>query len=290
MTTRFDSALRWYTGKSLEGAKTALAMLAEAEGLGYWPSGYSRKVPALLNKMNVAAKFAKKNHLPRDHRGWSVPTPGLLEGMVAPDDKGYMKSGWLLVHNMAFGTFSGAPEGLERVARLEPVCANDSEREALATAKTWCEDFAPVAELVETLNATKPMPTVRLLKTLSMTVLNNVGAAMGVKLDTLRIPDMEWKKVEAISPKGEKFWTWEVEIKWPEGTVHNSSRWATGCNCHACGHMIKNAFNWVPLLAESDGGLKSLWVGKDCAKSLFGCDVKGEVDWRKELASETARD
>lgn len=287
MTTRFDSALKWYTGKSLEGATKALAMVAEAEVLGYWPSGYSRKVTALLNKMNVAKKFAMKNEIP-SNRPWDAPPlRGLLESVKDPASKHYTGNGWFLNHNMMFGGFSAAPEGLTLAKSLERFCENDAERAALATAKSWCEDFAPIAEVVEKLDATRPKP-VLLMKTLSPTVLGNVGAAMGIKLDTLTIPEMEWKKVEALTPKGERYWTWEVNILWPEGTKHNTSRYASGDHCHACGHRISNPFNWAPLLADSEGGKKSLWVGKDCARNLFGCDVKGEVEWRKDLEAARA--
>lgn len=48
--------------------------------------------------------------------------------------------------------------------------------------------------------------------------------------------------------------------------------------CQACGHAIKNVFNWVPLVVDSAAGVPhAMWVGKDCAQTLFGVTVKGEL-------------
>lgn len=69
---------------------------------------------------------------------------------------------------------------------------------------------------------------------------------------------------------------------WPEGILHHTSKYSyTDSNqqCQACGHAIKNATNWLPLiLSSSDGKKRSLWVGRDCAKTLFGINMGGELE------------
>lgn len=39
----------------------------------------------------------------------------------------------------------------------------------------------------------------------------------------------------------------------------------------------KKSDNWVPLLGELAGSNRSLWVGRDCARTLFGIKVTGEM-------------
>ncbi len=282
--TDFSSLLRWYTGKALTVARDyVLPTLAEAETLGYWPPGASRKVTAALNKCNVAHKFAKANDR-RDHRDGDA---GLLGDVFDVRGDSYYKATVRsnpLVHAMMFGSTSHAPACLVLADALFTFCVNDAERAALATARTWAADFAPVAELMARLDATRPKP-VYVFATLSPTVLKNVNAAMGLNLTTVRSPEIIYVKVENLAEDGTKFWVWEPEIVWPEGTVHNTSKFAYGTDrnntCHACGHAIKNAFNWVPLLADAGTEPRSLWVGKDCARNLFGCKVTSEVEFTR---------
>lgn len=261
-------------------------MLAEAESLGYWPPRYSMKVTALLNKMNVAKKFAKANDRNYNDRRDGVVLTGLLDDVMDNREEWYNAKlrGSAYTHAMFFGSVSHAPDLLAKSADLAKFAVNDAERAAVATATDWATTVAPVALAIEKLDATKPKPTVRFMKTLSALVLGNVGKAMGLDLTSLKVPDMEWVEVEKVDAKGKPYWTWDVNILWPEGTTHNASKFAYGSCCHACGHRIFNPYNWVPLVAESPDGPKSLWVGSDCAKNLFGCEVKtGETSLRGEV-------
>lgn len=244
----FEAALKWYSGKSLENAKLALAQLSEAVTLGYWPAGYSRGVCAKLNKMSVAKK-------------WATKTIGTYSG-TRYDHPLY--EAW---SSFFFGSFHTASKLLATEWSPE---ANPAD---VVTVKEWAAAFVPVSEAIKTLDATRPKP-VYFLETLSATVLGNVGKAMALDLKSLRVPEMEWKLVDAIGPKGEKTREWECIIHWPEGTKHNTSKFARGCSCHACGHLIMNPFNWVPMVGDTATGPVSLWTGKDCAENLFGCKVK----------------
>lgn len=87
----------------------------------------------------------------------------------------------------------------------------------------------------------------------------------------------------ALSPttRIHKFTAPGGQLKWPEGTKFNATgycRTANNHQCQACGHAIKNAFNWVLLVVDSAAGVPhAMWVGKDCAQTLFGVAVKGEL-------------
>lgn len=290
-----NNITRWYSGKAKTVIETyVLPGLAEAAALGCWPPNMSRKVCAALNKMNVAAKFAKSNER-REYGSIGAisddkrlnPKSGLLDDVKdirGEDDYKAKLRGWSLTHAMKYGSFGSAPKLVEVADKLAAYCITDTERAALATAKTWAEDFTPVAELVARLDATRPKPVI-LLATLSPTVLTNLSKEMAVDFTTLECPEIVCNKVETVDAKGNLVIEWETEIIWPEGTVHNRSRFAYGTNrnhtCHACGHAIKNSYNWVPLVGKTAEGYASLWVGKDCAKNLFGCKVTGETDWSK---------
>ncbi len=76
---------------------------------------------------------------------------------------------------------------------------------------------------------------------------------------------------------------WRVRLVWPEGTVFNTSRFAlSGDHCHACGHRIKNPYNWVPAVVMATGQApRAVWVGHDCAESVFGVKAENRVAFRE---------
>lgn len=277
-----ETIASWYSGKGLETLRNYVGpTLIEAEKLGYWPKGASRKVRAAISKQKIAEKFAKVNE-----RDWNLRDPNPSGLLVDIKDKDSKLDGWNLNHAMMFGQVLRAPSALELADKLAPFCRNDSERAALERARKWATDFTPFAKLIELLDMSRPKITVRVMKTLSPLVAKNVGEAMGVKLDTIEMPEIkyEWRlRMMMIAGKATQVRMLIGTIVWPQGTQHNRSRHAhKNSNCHACGHMISNAFNWIPLVAKTDSGPVSLWVGRDCAKNLFGCEVEGEGEFVRE--------
>lgn len=262
---RFAPILEWYSGKARDTIVTlTIPALVECEQIGYWKKGVARRVRATLNKQSVAAKWAREVekkfgsiqfgsfHLRHDHP-LSDAQAILLYGSV------------------------------ERAPRLLPALRartfNDAERPYAADAIRWAEAFAPVAELVALLDSRRPRAIV-IMKTLSPTVAENVGEHIGLDVSTFQSPPMHGEWVEFVY-KGQPCRVYQVVVDWPEGTRHDQSRFVHSANneqCQACGHAIKNAFNWVPILAYDARGVPhSLWVGRDCAGKLFGCEVEGDA-------------
>lgn len=258
----------WYSGKALSIITSfVLPTLAQAERDGEWPPKASIKVKAALNKQNMAAKFARNNikelndiNSDRKHP-WSAKDRG-----------------WEISHAMEFGLIAAAENIASLVARLQPRAEDDAELGLLAVAEAWAAAFIPVSKLVKLLDSTRPKPVI-ILGTLSRLVVGNLQKAMGIAMETVEMPKIEY--------------SWEVlngariavgHLVWPDGTRHNQSKFSHGAGnhdqCHACGHAIKNAFNWIPLVAQTATGPVSLWVGRDCAKNLFNCDVKGEAEFK----------
>jgi hypothetical protein len=274
LSTSIDSATlaqieKWYRGKAREVIRTfAIPTLLQAAADGYWPKGASRKVKASLNKQSVAAKFARANRK-------------TLEPLADADRlSGAKHTGWTIAIAMQYGNVADAPQVAATVEVLRPIAAALPGEEArvvaelLDTAAQWAADLAPVAALISALDATRPKPII-VLGTLSRTVADNVGAAMGIAIDTIECPPIEWFWVEE-EVKGAIVRVPVGRIIWPDGTRHCQSRFALGSQCHACGHGIRNPWNWMPLVAQTATGPVSLWVGRDCARNLFKAEVSGD--------------
>jgi hypothetical protein len=304
----FTAIRKWYTGKAL-GIVDSLVIptLVQAAADGYWPAGASRRVKAALNKQSVAVKFAKANSRPGNHRrAEEAPfEEGLLEDVVE-DRSAYYEGehrGWELVHVMRFGCFQAAPEALGTCVKLRTATTCAAEKTALATAHQWALDFLPVACLVEALENARPRPTF-VMGTLSPTVAKTLtGMGMTLRPETVAVPWVKWERVERVSPKGQKYSIEIGTVIWPHdkcsahcgdcgnagkpsGTRHGKSRFVAGTahnsQCHACGHAIKDPFNWVPLyMLDEQNVAHSMWVGRDCARKIFGVVVTGDAEYKE---------
>jgi hypothetical protein len=256
-----QAILSWYSGKSLEGASLALDLLEKSEGAGYWLPGASRKVRSLLSKQNIAAMQAKVIKV-------ALPTS------LQP-----------LMYEMTYGNFQNSLRVLDKIEVAAQSRLSDPEASAMRAFRGWAKDFAPIAKLVALLDSRRPKPTI-VCKTLSPSVVANLSGKLGMSLASIGIPPMKGEWVDVTRPiKGDRYnrtetvKVWHVEIIWPDGTRHLRSRFAHGSNagnmqCEACGHAIRDPYNWLPLVArEADGIPSSLWVGRDCARKLLECEV-----------------
>jgi hypothetical protein len=139
--------------------------------------------------------------------------------------------------------------------------------------------MAPLEAEMQVWDSQRPPPTFTTIGA-SPTITANLKLLGAEKAEPAPMK-REW--VEALNPKtGKVERHLVVEIVWPEGTQHGTSQYRGTCNnsqCESCGHAIKNPFNWVPILVTcTDGSFKSLWVGRDCAKTLFGIDMTGDLE------------
>lgn len=248
--------LGWYTGKSLANATSALQLLKDSEAKGSWIPGASRKVLAALGKANLAKRFAKDE---LDH-GYQAP-----------------KAISVLYYAMYFGDLHG----------LLKLNYQEALRELPERAAEFYEDFQPIAQLMAQLDATRPAPSFK-AGTPSPTVQATLKA-MGLsgKLETIRVCPIEWKTIEYLDEKGQRAFKQIGKLLWPKGTVHGKSRYdysaAENNQCQACGHAIRNAFNWIPLLIDNAEGVPhSMWVGRDCGNTLFGVKMSGELELERE--------
>lgn len=279
---RFEEILEWYSGKARETiVNFTIPAIVESETLGYWKKGVARTVRATLNKQNVAAKLARK--IEKDLGESSFGSVRLRHDHPLNE----------VQTNMLYGSFGHAPRTLQ--ALLAVPSFNDAAKLYVEDAIRWAKAFAPVAHLVQLLDERRPKPTV-VMKTLSPTVAKTVSEHIGIDVSTIQTPPMHGEWVEFVY-KGQKCRVWEVVVDWPDGTLHNRSRFLHSENhdqCQACGHAIKNPFNWWPILAYGPEPLDqqlvdvapktvpySLWVGRDCAAKLFGCEIDGDSIYKR---------
>lgn len=242
----FAAILKWFSGTALVKAKDALELVDASVAHGSWLPGASRRVWAAL-KPNVAKKNLK-----------------VSSAYDAPAAEGAIRFA------IDYGSFG----------RLAALSLQDATRDLNDDALEFFIDFRPLIDTLTTLDATRPVP-----------VFTKLGASPTVTAElerqgavSVEVAEIVYERHEGIDKKtGKKFYYVVAKIIWPEGCQHNTSRYAYGTahnfQCHACGHAIRNNCNWVPLvLTDKAGGKKSLWVGRDCAETLFGVKLTGDLE------------
>lgn len=284
---RFESILEWFSGKARDTiVNFTIPAIVESEGLGYWKKGVSRSVHASLNKQNVAAKFSRSlDEQFGEADQWSQGRKRL----------GYKHPLYDGASDMLYGSFGRAAKHLTSEAKAK----RDAHGDFILTSKAgavsanqaierWAQAFSPVQDLLALLDSRRPKPVI-VMKTLSPTVAKNIGDHIGIDVATIQSPPMHGEWIEFMY-KGKKVTVYEIVIDWPAGTQHNKSRFlhsASNDLCQACGHAIKNPFNWVPILAYSSLAEQTekipyaLWVGRDCAEKLFGCEIEGDAIYKR---------
>jgi hypothetical protein len=263
--------LKWFSGKALEGAREALDLLAKSAEAGEWVPGASRRVRATLSKPTVAKKWAKANE-------------GLLRGIKLPHQGDYSNAGFDILMVMSYGQvdhvrkLSGTILSVLAQAQL-----TDEQRAAVLKAQEFCDDFYGIALDMAKYDSTRPKPVFTQLGVSPTITKTLTDAGLDLVPSTARLCPIEWYQEPTTGKDGETVLVWKARLVWPEGTVFGASRHARHGRgehrpCHACGHGIRNPYNWVPVLIDDkDGVPHALFTGRDCAGSVFGIGSKGEI-------------
>ena len=252
----FEPALQWFKNKALRAAEAAIDQLAVAAERGYWlPEDKSRSIRAALNKSTIAQGTARNHALGFSRAKWGTPVA-------------------MLGHCMEFGLFEQA-QSID-IASIKVPELSDPELTAAEAGIRYAKSFKYVALAMARLDDTRPKPVFTYLGA-SPTVSRTLeGLGLHVKPEA-KVCEVEYKEVELfIGGKTVRGWT--CRLLWPVGTVHGASRWHhEDSQCEACGHGIKRD-NWVPLILHNEAGTPySLWSGRDCARTIFGIKVTGEM-------------
>lgn len=265
------SIARWFSGKQHQNIiGWALPMLAKAEKEGSWPKKVARPMHAAFGK-TATKSLARETD---DYR--RAAQYNFEDKAICP------VAAWNAIYFLF--AFASRPEDALRGVEVLEKHHNPTPAQQilLGKARDMANDFIPVKALLKLLDSRRPKRTV-IFKTLSPTVVKNLLGDLNFNMETLRHPPVECKWVPFIGRDGKEYQELVCYIKWPEGTVHSGSRYAHGsragnAQCHACGHAIKNPSNWVPMLIDDVNGVPhSMWVGTDCARNVFGCEVEGDA-------------
>lgn len=243
--SRFHFILKWFSGSSLAKAKDALELLDASLEHGSWLPGASRKVRAALGKANVAKKTIKTN-----------------------DKYNAPKAESAIRFAVDYGSFSG----------LSKLTSEEAIAGLTGNALKYFINFKLLVITLDRLDATRPVPVFTSLG-VSATLTATLKAFDAEKVS---VAELVPEQVEYKGERGETLYKVIYKLVWPEGIKHNTSRYHStneNLQCQACGHAIRNNYNWVPLvLWAKDGTPKSCWTGRDCCESLFGIKLTGELE------------
>lgn len=261
---------KWFSGASLNNLDGALYLLQESEKQGSWVKGASRRVVAALGNANLAQKVGREVR----HCFHYNENRDLNDAH----------------HTIEMGLCYGGKylEGVGAAcAKLNTTSLDFGQRNIVDQAERMAADFAPVIALVKLLDRSRPARKV-IFATLSPTVVKTFSdlGLSNINLASIREPEIKWEWVEGVNADGRTIRYMVGTILWPEGTKHHCSKFSAGSKtgnrqCQACGHAIKNPYNWVPVLVDDIAGTPySLWIGRDCAKNLFGATVEGDAQYK----------
>ena len=249
-----ENVLAFFSGKSLEKARVALANVAQSATQGYWTPGVSRSARAALSKSTVAKKVVKDVSIVG---GFSVASN---EGDAFFRVRQALEFGYMV------------PETLKLALAGLPLI-QDRHPEIAAFFRAYAAAFIPLGEEMERLDNARPIPVFTTMKA-SPTVSRTLTS---LNASDAHICPMDFSWEERVNKVGVTITVPICTLMWPAGTKHNTSRYG-GCQCQACGHAIRNGDNWIPMVLTTSSGPKSLWVGRDCAKTLFGVNYKGTLE------------
>lgn len=275
-TINRDAVLSWFSGKSRTNMVAALDALDRSIAQGCWEQGWSRKVAAAAKKANLAAKVARTARRTKLF-------PDLTYRLTHYEEISAAK---YLVEWMLYGHIRKSD--VDKVTDESAKCLTDAQIEVVGLARAFYNSMAPVWEAIERLDATRPKPVFTTLgasPTITKTMAD-LGVVAGGADVGIEVCPMHFEEIETTDEHGRKTYRPVCILDWPAGTQHHTSRFAGGnlnngylCQCESCGHAISNGYNWVPMVVTVPGQApRSLWVGRDCAKMMFGIDVKGEVE------------
>jgi hypothetical protein len=286
--TASDNLATFLPAKEQAKYATLRAAYAQSVTQGYWEEHTSRQLRAALSKKLAngrmgGAMLKALDRLRRKGWEWQRDQPA-CQDLVHTVDMAATYGVFYLARVRV--RYDGQDfEGDLAFVRNAVIDEIEKDKDKGAVAKLFDEIFARrddaqlVAQTFEALDAQRPKPVFTLLgvsPTITAT-LQDMGFVKASEAE-ISMPEIE------LVPDGGG--SWRPTLKWPESTKHNTSRFASRYSCcHACGHRITNAANWVPVVVTSDKQPRSIWVGSDCARSVFGIEAENRVALRDEAGA-----
>lgn len=237
------------TGKRLEKFNASVSAINESLKIGGWLKGVSRKADTGFYQ----GLFPKSIRLSEDYSDISRKS----------------------VHGLEMCVNFGHSADLVSLKFVDEVLLKKHSKKFYTA---WMELCNEKTEAIKFLNSLRPLPVITPVG-LSPKVTDTLkNCNLDLKLNTIRMPEFVTEYVQARTKSGKlavkdgkPVMVPRVKIIWPDGTLHNQSRFTQGNCCQACGKWIPSGM-FVPVVIDDAKLLKpiSMWLGCDCAKNIFG--------------------
>jgi hypothetical protein len=178
-----------------------------------------------------------------------------------------------------YGSDPGLPaarlsRAIDRLFERIPKCPDRRFVEA------WVELCGEKSVAFAHLDASRPAPARTEIGLSPRVTATLKGAGLDVDLPSVKMPEIAYRLGPKMTREGEVMMNREgtasvldryYYMKWAPGTKLGLSRFSDRpCNCEACGKLIPSGM-FVPIEADDrKNGHIGLFVGCDCARSIFG--------------------
>lgn len=275
-----------FKGKRLEKFQNSLRILVESLEAGSWIKGGSRSCDSgFYQGIEKNAGYFKKDY----------------------DDKNApaQDSAWALMMSLQYGkSYKGTLSIGDAFHILKKQLKNNHSNRAPKISVTeeqveaWVQLCNEKATAIEWLNSARPIPVItdmgaspKVLRTLDE--MNLALTASSLKFPKLERREKPYKYINVYTGEEETGKHVYYVTIWEKGIKHGQSRFSgfapSGhCRCDACGKSIPSGM-LVPLEGKDNRGQwMSMFVGTDCAKSLFGVKDIG-IDMNVDQSIEEAK-
>lgn len=253
-----EAVLSLFSGKAHAAAVEGLTQLYASLALGEWIPGVSKRCRSVLNPQKANEAHKVRNRLYKT----------VYFGR-RPDFKDPM---YHVSSVLSFGE-RFVDEDCLNVDAVRPPNVEE-KKNAVRMAKKLVEALRPVNDAMKILDDVRPKAVITTQQA-SPTVTRTMNDLGATKIEVCPMKWVSEKRSDGTS-------VMVAFLDWPAGTRFGTSRFSGQDQCQACGHGIRNAFNWLPLVLSSPEGPRALWVGSDCGHNLFGFKVKGTLEIKGE--------
>lgn len=143
--------------------------------------------------------------------------------------------------------------------------------------QAWADVCYAAHAAVRELDQARPKPVLTPVGLSPRVTATLTEIGLDIDLATIAYPKLEKREREARDKDGRLITIRYYEVVWPADTVHGASRFASSSrHCEACGKRIPSR-RFVPMYAHDRkrGKPVSLWLGRDCARQIFGISDVG---------------
>lgn len=263
-------------GKRLEHFLESLSLLEASLSAGGWVAGASRKIDKGFTGCGYQIEVPERP-------SWENKNKKLEALYEARNEVNYC---------LRRGYYEPSLE------QIEMAIADMSEKEKKKTPpeliRAWCALFSEKRRAKEYLDSMRKLPKITAIGLSPRVTTTLKEMNLDLDINSIKYPEIAYRVTpiytedDKILVKGGKkndYYedkpqycpiAYDPYVKWSKGIVHNTSRFAMGGRCHACGKPIPSR-RFVPMEAKDkkSGKLVSMWLGCDCAKSIFGIVDEG---------------